>query len=845
MGSVSKKYFEFLLPLYVLIVLSSIFIAPHVYAQMSTETCEATGTSSCYYVAVNGSDGNSGTFSSPYKTFRPALIKAQPGDFIYARGGTYGYDNSMVSTEGPRIFISIQNASGGYTVNNGTSGNPITVRNYPGENPILDLNDSRFDLSIQGHTAVEIREKSFWTVQGFEIVNGSIDLNSYPSGPTANASLTHDIVIKENNVHDVTVTGGSNPGLIRINRGDTGGAYNISIINNELHDFFDISSPGVWDNLPDEQHFGALTTISCQSYVNFECGGTGSIEFRGNHVYRVPQAFFFKNPAPGPVLIADNTIHDVSSLGTLITSNVTMHHNLVYGTDTGFWYVGRDGLESDPRVYTVSGQNAVITNNTFIGLNGLLIINNGAGHTVERNIFFGMQGRVPGAGYDTPAYIKKSLVYPDPSATSQSILQDITSNTNCFISPYSDFQMVQRHANGSIEHYTRQQALATFGYDADSVFITQANDAAVFVNPSQNDYHLLDPSQCPDMGYYAASSTTPAPSVTPSPTTPSPAPSSVISATSFFAYARTLRGGYHIASGNVSGTSNDEIIVGSGQGMGPQVRVFDRLGNLQSQFFAYASTLRNGVTVASCDVTGDGLDEIITGQARGGLPLVKIFSGSGQVINNGFNVLDGKFTGGINLACGDTNGDGVKEIVVAAMQGGGPHVLVYNAQGRVLTNFMAYASTFRGGINVSTLDMDADGMDEIVTGPQVGAPHVQIFQMRANSIRRLSPGFYAFHPGYRGGVSVAGVDTDGNGTKELLVGVGTGAQPLVKQYDVRQRLQQQFYVFGTNFTGGINLAGGDVDGDGADELLVMPRSAGGPNVRVIDVGGKFLIDTDY
>ncbi|MDD5040376.1 MAG: hypothetical protein PHY34_04475 [Patescibacteria group bacterium] len=305
--------------------------------------------------------------------------------------------------------------------------------------------------------------------------------------------------------------------------------------------------------------------------------------------------------------------------------------------------------------------------------------------------------------------------------------------------------------------------------------------------------------------------------------------------TSFFAFSSSLRGGYHTGSGNLLGSNDDEIIVGSGDGMAPHIRIFDSTGNVKSQFFAFDSSLRNGVTVTACDVNGDDLDEVVAAQGPGGWPLVRIFDGYGKILNAGFSVLDGKFLGGINLSCGDTDGDGVYEVVVAAQSGGGPHVLVYNLNGKILTNFMAYDRNFRGGINVTTADCDGDGKDEIVTGPQRGAPHVQYFQIRPNELKRLSPGFFAFGIDYRGGVSLAGVDTDGDGIKELLVGVGDSATPLVRVYNIRENMLKEFFVYPTSYLGGVNVAGGDVDGDGADELMTVPRSGGGPNVRVINV----------
>ncbi|MFC1662876.1 phosphodiester glycosidase family protein [Patescibacteria group bacterium] len=303
---------------------------------------------------------------------------------------------------------------------------------------------------------------------------------------------------------------------------------------------------------------------------------------------------------------------------------------------------------------------------------------------------------------------------------------------------------------------------------------------------------------------------------------------------SFFTYDPKLRGGYQVSTGNVRGDAREEIIFGTDDGLGPHVRIYNYLGKLKNDFFAFDRNLRNGVTVSACDVNNDGYDEIVTAQGRGGWPIARIYTWEGKLLSE-FTVLDGRFLGGINLSCGDTDGNGKAEIVVAARQGGGAHVLVYDINGKAAVNFFAYDPSFRGGINVTTIDMNGDGADEIVTGPHFGAPHVQIFQIKPNEVKRVSPGFYAFDSGYRGGVDVDGVDVDGDGQKEILVSRGIEATPLVKVFNNKEILQKNFFAFGTNFTGGVNIAGGDVDGDSVDEVVVVPRSNGGPQVRVIDV----------
>lgn len=318
-------------------------------------------------------------------------------------------------------------------------------------------------------------------------------------------------------------------------------------------------------------------------------------------------------------------------------------------------------------------------------------------------------------------------------------------------------------------------------------------------------------------------------------TVSSGSPIVVADGTSFMAYASTLRGGFLSASGNVLSGGADEIVVGTDSGIAPEVRVLNGTGTLLGRFFAYSSTSRSGVRVNTCDVNGDGLDEIVAAQGSGALPVVKIFNGSGTLLNS-FSVLDGKFQGGVFLSCGDIDGNGIQEIVVAAGKGGGAQIMVYDQTGHAWANFFAYDKSFRGGVRVATADMDDDGKDEIITGPDLGAPHIQIFKIKTSSIVRLSPGFFAFGTAYRGGVSVAGVDIDGDGKKELVVAVGDNAQPLVKVYNIREEIQTQFYAFATNFLGGVNVAGGDTNGDGVDELIVTPRSGGGPQVRVIEAG---------
>jgi hypothetical protein len=443
--------------------------------------CAAEGEARCWYVTVDGDDGEAGTIDAPFKTFQAAVTQAGPGDFIYARGGTYGQDNAMVAgvsrdndshpasscPDGQVLadeycfsdryaMIVIHDFSGwasetpGYEVGSGEEGQPITVRNFPGEHPVLDVTG-------WSQQVVEVGLEAFWTIQGFEMIGGKVNI---------------------------------------------GGPYNIFVVENELHGIYDWEQPGEWSGVPDAQHFGAVTTLSRENYYGFDGGGTGRIVIRDNEIYHCPQAFFFKNPMAGPIEIHDNVIHEVGSIGFMGAANVELVGNLVYDVRSGFWAVGNGGYE-DERLHAIAGQDATIVYNTFVGLDSLLGIRCGTGHTVTNNVFFGLDSQTDGAGWNTPSFIAKSESFTDELALEDSILQAITSDDNCFFSPYDDFQFVARYMPGEVEHYDHADALTLFGFDGSSSFYIEDDPTAVFRDPDAQDFRLLTPGDCPGRGYEA------------------------------------------------------------------------------------------------------------------------------------------------------------------------------------------------------------------------------------------------------------------------------------------------------------------------------------------------------
>ena len=250
-----------------------------------------------------------------------------------------------------------------------------------------------------------------------------------------------------------------------------------------------------------------------------------------------------------------------------------------------------------------------------------------------------------------------------------------------------------------------------------------------------------------------------------------------------------------------------------------------------------------------CDVNGDGTDEIVTGAGPGGGPHVHVWSVANGTVTDlaSFYAYHPAFGGGAFVACGDVDGDGRADVVTGAGPAGGPHVRAFSLAGGApveIASFYAFDPAFGGGVRVAVSDVDGDGMADIIAGAGPGGgPHVRAFSLAGGAPSEIAS-FYAYDPGFAGGVFVAAGDVTGDGRASIITGTYREGGPL-RVFDVGPSgvtERTSFFPYFAPFLGPVHVGAADINGDGTAEILTGAGPFGGPHVRAFSLAGGALTE---
>jgi PKD repeat protein len=364
------------------------------------------------YVSPSGSDSNSGSQTSPFRTIQKAADVVLPGDTVIVEDGVYtmGTSNSYCSNATAVVCLT----------RGGTASNWVTFKARNRWGAKIDGQNNR----VQNGFRFASSSASYIRIEGFDVFgagnNGSASGFEIYSGP-------HDIKIIGNNIHDIgrlcTDTSNGNVGIY-INGT---GSVNVLVENNVIHDIGRFG-PGENGCSPSNQHWqnhdhgvyhskGDDVTVQNNIFYNMRRGWCIQTypytKARARYLHNV-----FSGPNPnkqGHIIISSGGMSDseISNnifyqpkdaplwidtsnfTNTRVSNNLTTVGSMIYNVQASGLILSNNYLSVDPKFINPSG-------NDFHLQSGSMAIDRGTATSVTLD----MEGRPrpQGGGYDIGAY---------------------------------------------------------------------------------------------------------------------------------------------------------------------------------------------------------------------------------------------------------------------------------------------------------------------------------------------------------------------------------------------------------------------------------------------------------
>jgi len=246
----------------------------------------------------------------------------------------------------------------------------------------------------------------------------------------------------------------------------------------------------------------------------------------------------------------------------------------------------------------------------------------------------------------------------------------------------------------------------------------------------------------------------------------------------------------------------------------------------------------------------------VTGSPLGAEAKVRAYDKTGNLMAE-FNAFTQPqdFTAGVEVALADMNNDGYPDIIA----GEGPtpgaanpsRYAVWNGRtGAMMGSGQAYWNSFRGGVRVGAGDFDGDGIKEVYTclGPSGGPADGQVTLVNVYKLGKGYP-YTLFGTGLGdpttkawmvGGCRIAGGDINGDGRDDVIATFHGTVNSLVISDAATKAIQVHWSPLGAQYTSQISVAAGDMNGDKKADVFLTKMAAltGKPPVWIYD-GSKF------
>jgi len=237
---------------------------------------------------------------------------------------------------------------------------------------------------------------------------------------------------------------------------------------------------------------------------------------------------------------------------------------------------------------------------------------------------------------------------------------------------------------------------------------------------------------------------------------------------------------------------------------------------------------------------------IAVGSGKKNPGVVNVFDGDGNPILTNLQPYGKKFKGGIRVAVGDLTGDETPDIVVAPNSGKRPIKVYDGATGQEVVGLaiLPYGKKYKAGMSIAVGNVIADNVspgNEIIVGALKKNLPVKVFSV--DGVEQSS--FIAFNQSNTSGAEVASGNIDGLGLDEVFV-LATSNRNRVFILDGLGNTVLTHFI-AEALLGRGSIAVGDFNSDGMAEIALgngAVKKSGGNQVHIYTTSGVLLNSFD-
>ena len=242
-----------------------------------------------------------------------------------------------------------------------------------------------------------------------------------------------------------------------------------------------------------------------------------------------------------------------------------------------------------------------------------------------------------------------------------------------------------------------------------------------------------------------------------------------------------------------------------------------------------------------------------SGLAYLGTPTVSVVDPASGTVVRQFDVYEQGFMGGVQTAIHDVDNDGQDDIVVAPGRGRVGEIRVFDIDGEEMSEYRItpFGSNFLSGVNIALGDIDGDGTKDLIAGQAAGST-VSIHLGAGVGLGWESTAFQQYMPygtTHLAGVSVAAADigaiTNGavtqadskDGRAELVLGTGPGAIKSVQIVDVASapKIVAELSIDPTIGYSGVTITSGLYNDRSVDDIMVSGGQGDAARVDIFQI----------